>query len=184
MPRSFITRAITTIHQTPHFTFNVMDVETDGEAKDFPQVVRIPAVLVIPITPTGRTVLVRQYRYPVQQEMWEFCAGGIDAGENPDDAARRELIEECGLSVDDIEFITEFLGLPSTAISTFRVYIARVSDEVLNTAMHRDGEDEILYTRIVHLQDIRPMILSGELTSGTTLAAYGVLMAYLQTQNT
>ena len=179
MSRQFITHAIKTIHKTSHFTFNVMDVETDGVPKDFPQLLRIPAVMIIPMTPTGRTVLVRQYRYPVQQEMWEFCAGGIDAGEDPDVSARRELIEECGLSVDTIEFITEFQAMPSAAINSFRVYIAYVPDDILNTATHREGEDEILYTRIVHLNDIRDMILSGEFNSGTMLAAYGALTAYL-----
>jgi 8-oxo-dGTP pyrophosphatase MutT (NUDIX family) len=184
MSRQFITHAIKTIHKTSHFTFNVMDVETDGVPKDFPQLLRIPAVMIIPITPTGRTVLVRQYRYPVQQEMWEFCAGGIDAGEDPDVSARRELIEECGLSVDTIEFITEFQALPSAAINSFRLYVTYVSDDVLNTATHREGEDEILFTRIVHLNDIRDMILSGEFNSGTMLAAYGVLTAYLERART
>ncbi len=182
MPRQFITRAIKTIHKTPHFTFNVMDVETDGIKKDFPQVLRIPAVLVIPLTPTGRTVLVRQYRYPVQQEMWEFCAGGIDQGENPDDTARRELVEECGLVVDTVEFLSEFEAMPSVAVNSFRVYLAPLSDVALDFARTPDMEDEIILTKIVHLNEIRGMINAGEFHSGTMLAAYGILMAHLQTR--
>ncbi len=179
MPRQFITHAIRKIHETDHYIFNEIDVTTDGIPKTFPQMLRIPAVMIVPITPTGRTVLIRQYRYPVQQEMWEFCAGGIDAGEDADVSARRELLEECGLTADNIEFITEFQAMPSLAMNSFRMYMAPVSDAVLDTAKHRDGEDEILFTRIVHLNEIQDMILSGEFHSGTMLAAYGVLCAYL-----
>lgn len=54
------------------------------------------AVLVIPVLGDGRLVLERIYRHPYRAFMLEFPAGGIERGEDPLDAARRELGEETG----------------------------------------------------------------------------------------
>jgi ADP-ribose pyrophosphatase len=55
------------------------------------------AVVVIAQPQPDEIVLVRQYRFPVGAQTWEACAGGIDAGETPEEAAVRELREETGL---------------------------------------------------------------------------------------
>ncbi len=54
------------------------------------------AVVVIAQPERDEMVLVRQYRHPLEQQTWEVCAGGIDPGESPHDAAVRELREETG----------------------------------------------------------------------------------------
>lgn len=56
------------------------------------------AVVVIPLLDDGRVLLERQFRYPVGQVMIELPAGKLDAGEDPLDCARRELLEETGYS--------------------------------------------------------------------------------------
>src|SRR6202011_1669265 len=52
------------------------------------------SVVVLPVLPDGRIILVRQYRYATRQFLWELVAGRMDPGENPRQAAVRELIEE------------------------------------------------------------------------------------------
>ena len=54
------------------------------------------AVVVLPLDQSGRALLVRQYRYPIGQDLLEAPAGGIDPGESPEQAAQRELQEEIG----------------------------------------------------------------------------------------
>ena len=54
------------------------------------------AVVVLPLDQSGRALLVRQYRYPIGQDLLEAPAGGIDSGEAPEQAAQRELQEEIG----------------------------------------------------------------------------------------
>ncbi len=54
------------------------------------------AVVVIAMPNPDEMVLVRQYRHPLERLTWEVCAGSIDPGETPLDAAMRELREETG----------------------------------------------------------------------------------------
>src|ERR1700719_5078281 len=54
------------------------------------------SVVVLPVLPDGRIVMVRQYRHATRQYLWELVAGRMEAGENPKQGARRELIEETG----------------------------------------------------------------------------------------
>jgi ADP-ribose pyrophosphatase len=54
------------------------------------------AVVVIAMPSPTEMVLVQQYRHPLERKTWEVCAGGIDPGETPLEAAMRELREETG----------------------------------------------------------------------------------------
>lgn len=53
-------------------------------------------VTVVPLTEDNRFVLCHQYRHGIQQVTWQFPAGAMDKGEEPLDAAKRELLEETG----------------------------------------------------------------------------------------
>jgi 8-oxo-dGTP pyrophosphatase MutT (NUDIX family) len=72
----------------------VFDVERRG-GRDV--VVHGPAVAIVAVDGQGRVVLVRQERVPAGGPLLEIPAGGIDPGEEPLAAARRELREETGL---------------------------------------------------------------------------------------
>ena len=55
---------------------------------------------IVPYFEDGTICMVRQFRYAMQQELWELPAGKLEAGEDPFEAARRELEEECGLTAN------------------------------------------------------------------------------------
>jgi|SRR4030095_14289973 ADP-ribose diphosphatase len=54
------------------------------------------AVMMVPLLDAETVILVRQFRYPLTRHFYELPAGKIEAGEAPEDTARRELREECG----------------------------------------------------------------------------------------
>ena len=56
---------------------------------------------ILPYYEDGTICMVRQFRYAMQQELWELPAGKLDAGEDPFEAATRELTEECGVCADE-----------------------------------------------------------------------------------
>jgi ADP-ribose pyrophosphatase len=82
------------------YTGRVFSVETgrtrfpNGREHHVEIVRHRPCVVLIPVEGDGRVVLVRQYRAPIDRETWELPAGGINDGEMPEAAARRECEEE------------------------------------------------------------------------------------------
>jgi ADP-ribose pyrophosphatase len=68
----------------------------DGKPYNVEVVEHAQAVVVIVRPEPDRMLLVRQYRHPVGREQWEVVAGGMNRGESPEEAARRELREETG----------------------------------------------------------------------------------------
>ena len=75
-------------------------VQPDGEPGQYATVRMKPGVTILPIDDDGRVHLVRQFRYALGAESLEAPAGGIDEGEEPLDAAKRELKEEMGIEAD------------------------------------------------------------------------------------
>ncbi len=59
------------------------------------------SAVILPVTEQGEILFVRQYRYPIGQELIELPAGLVDEGETPLETARRELTEETGHASDE-----------------------------------------------------------------------------------
>ena len=73
-------------------------VEEPGGVRAAREVVRHRgSVAALPVHADGRVVLIRQYRYAVDERVWEIPAGRLDPGETPAEGARREVEEEVGL---------------------------------------------------------------------------------------
>ena len=109
----------------------VFDVVTDtvprpgGEPLERDVILRPGVVAVVPIDERDRVVLVRQYRHPVGRAIWEIPAGVIAAGESPQAAAVRELLEETGYAAGVWEEWTEVLTSPGITDEAITVYVAR-----------------------------------------------------------
>jgi ADP-ribose pyrophosphatase len=77
------------------------------------------------VTKEERIILVRQYRYPVDQNTLELPGGVIEKGEKPIDAAKREMEEETGYTSDDIELIMQLSPNPAINNNTAYFFLAR-----------------------------------------------------------
>src|SRR5229473_4183819 len=97
MPRSAKILSSKTIYAGKIFGIRRDEVIEPSGVRATREVVTHPgSVVVLPVLPDGRIVLIRQFRYAAKQYLWELVAGRIDAGESPKVAAARELIEETG----------------------------------------------------------------------------------------
>ena len=76
---------------------------------------------ILPYFEDGTICMVRQFRYAMQQELWELPAGKLEKGEDPFEAAKRELTEECGVTAD--EYISLGQIYPTVGYDTEVIYI-------------------------------------------------------------
>lgn len=130
-------------------------------------VVHRGSVVMLPRLEDGRVVLVRQYRYPVRQELWELVAGTLEPGESVLRAARRELMEEAGYRARRIRHLFSFY--PSPGFLTEHIHVIEARDLVRSRA--RPEPDEHLEVALFTLEEIDRMIASGEIEDGKTLLA-------------
>ncbi|MEM9064734.1 MAG: NUDIX hydrolase [Planctomycetota bacterium] len=83
--------------------FVEVTLNSDSGGEIVREVVKHPgAVTIVPVLPNGRLVMVRNHRFSVGQDLLEFPAGMLDAGEDPAACAARELREETGYDADEI----------------------------------------------------------------------------------
>ncbi len=92
---------------------------------------RPDSATVIPFAPTGRLLLQLQRRIQSDSTSWEFPMGNIDPGELPDQAAKRELFEETGLTCDTVQLLGWYYPIPGLSRQHTHVYLAHVTDEQL-----------------------------------------------------
>ena len=73
---------------------------------------RFDAVIIVPLLADGRLVLERIYRHPYRHYFLEFPAGGIEPGEDPCAAAKRELAEETGYTAGRLTTLGSMEAMP------------------------------------------------------------------------
>lgn len=140
-------------------------------------VVHPGAVAVIAVDPEDRVLLLKQYRHPVRGYLWEPPAGLLDvAGEEPLEAARRELAEEADLVADTWEHLITFRTTPGGSTEEIVVYLARDLRPVPEPARHERTEEEAdIEPAWLPLDDAVTAVLDGHLHSPT--AVVGILTA-------
>ena len=83
------------------------------------------AVALVPLAKNGDVILVRQYRAGAGQELLELPAGGLEAGEEREACARRELQEEIGFYPESLEKLGSFWVAASYTTEAITIYLAR-----------------------------------------------------------
>ncbi len=86
------------------------------------------AVALVPVTRDRRVLLVRQYRYAAGQELLEIPAGTLEAGEEPETCARRELAEETGSKAATLELLASLFTSPGFCSERIHLFLARLED--------------------------------------------------------
>lgn len=124
------------------------------------------AVFVVPIDAEGNTYLVQQEHYTTREMTWQCVAGRTD-GEAPEVAAKRELLEEAGLSADRITILSA--ARTASGMTTFRSTLCLA--EELSEDMSRFDSNEITQVKKVPFAAIPELIVSGEIAETESIAA-------------
>jgi ADP-ribose pyrophosphatase len=100
---SWLTLGSEYLYRNPWCAFRVDEVRLpDGAEIEYGILESGGFAAVVPVTDEGRVVLVRQWRQPLGDFTLELPSGGVDAGEEPEVAARRELFEETGYRAEGL----------------------------------------------------------------------------------
>jgi 8-oxo-dGTP pyrophosphatase MutT (NUDIX family) len=156
--------------ETPYFALRSDRLRLPGGAvKDPYYVVERPdAAIIFPLTGEGEVVLVRQYRPPLERMELGLPAGLVEEGEKPEDAARRELLEETGYSGDQWEPLGSLASSPSLKDNWAYLFLARGVEE---SAPPDPDEHELVEVVRVPVGDLTGLIRSGEIVSSSGVAA-------------
>ena len=142
----------------------------NGERLDYYLVKKIPVVVVLPVI-SDKTVMVKQYRYPIKSNSLELPAGHVWPDEKPDECALRELKEETGFTAGKIEKILSYH--PSTEYST-QVYHIFIAEDLKDGETDRERY-EIIDVEVMKTESVIEKIMDGTITDGRTIIA--VLLA-------
>lgn len=144
----------------------------DGRTGDFYIIDVADWVVAVALTPGGSMVLVRQFRFGVNDFTWELPAGLIDQGESPTAAAARELEEETGY-VGRVEKVLAVLH-PNPALQANRCHFVLLRDAGPTGVPGGDRHEETAPLEIP-LSGFRAWIREGRVTHALAVAAVALL---------
>ena len=128
------------------------------------------SVVILPLddsTSPPRVLLERQYRYAADEYLWELPAGHIDPGETSAQAAKRELLEETGLTAKRWKKALHFYVSPGILDETMTVFLATG----LTSGVAQPEDDERIQTRFFPLPAALKMAYSGAIKDAKTLVS-------------
>jgi ADP-ribose pyrophosphatase len=137
------------------------------------EVVRHPgAAAVAPLVSDDEILLVRQYRHPVEANLWEIPAGKLEPDEEPLACAQRELREETGFEATEWTEVCTFFTSPGFSDERITLFFASGLRPVA-----RPAGDEIAEWSTFPIVEVEQMIDASEITDAKTILAIAWLLA-------
>jgi 8-oxo-dGTP pyrophosphatase MutT (NUDIX family) len=125
-------------------------------------------VNVLPITPAGEAVLIRQWRHGIQKVTLEIPGGLVDPGESPREAGAREMMEETGYQADKLLPLGRVR--PNPALFDNHCYTFLATNAELKGPARPDETEEIeVITRPV--EELPGLVASGEISHSLVISA-------------
>ncbi len=126
-------------------------------------------VNVIALTRKQEVVLIEQFRHGIEEIILEIPGGMIDENEPPEEAARRELLEETGYSSENFVFLGKSHPNPAIQNNTIYHYLALDCEKTAETAF---DEHESVVTKLFPLTEIEKLIKEEKITHSLVITAF------------
>ena len=138
----------------------------DGTLGLYNRIVELPCVAVLPLL-DSRPVMIRIFRHGLRNWSLEFPRGGCDPGESPEEAVRRELLEEIGADIVELIPLGDFTPGGASLSIHANLFAARIGG--IGAPDRSDGIDEI---QVIEVADVERLIGSSQIIDGFTLATF------------
>ena len=123
-------------------------------------------VAIVAIDADDNVLLVNQFRKPVEKELLEIPAGGIDPGEDPVTTVRREMQEETGYLPQKVERLGGFYSTPGYCTEYLHLYLAT---DLMPSPLYAEDTESIKLVR-VPISQIPSLIASGSICDAKSIA--------------
>ncbi len=161
---------VETLHENPWFSVR-------NRGGYFTLEYYLDAVAVLPVINEDSFLMVRVKRPVINDLALELPAGGIEKGEHPIDAASRELAEETGIIVSDLD---RYIPMPPIALSPTRMprlsYVFRVHVSEEEFAKRNPHDDEVYSVERIYISEAVRMMACGEIYVALPLAVLGIFL--------
>lgn len=125
------------------------------------------AIGIIPVDNEGNTWLVGQYRYTLNEFSWEIPEGGGPVGTPALEAAKRELLEETGLTANRWQLLLRMHT--SNSVTDEEAFIFLAEELTEGTSAPEETEADLKVKKLP-LKDAIDMVLKGEITDSMSIA--------------
>lgn len=129
----------------------------------------------IALTDDNQVILVRQYRHAAEEVILELPGGCIEKDEIPENAVRRELLEETGYEFEELEFLSTVYANPATAKNKTYCYIAKGGKRIAEQQLDRGEEIDI---ELVSPEKLKELVLNNAF--GQALHTSGIFYALVK----
>jgi len=170
------------LHTKNVYSGRVFDVRQDqvrlpnGKTMQLDIVDHPGAVVIVPVDSDGKIWLIRQYRHAAGKDLLELPAGVVEAGENFEEGALRELREEIGMTAGKIQKIGEFYIAPGYSTEYLFIYLA---SELRPDPLPGD-EDEFIQVVPMPADQAIALAQTGQIPDAKTLAALLLAIPHLK----
>jgi ADP-ribose pyrophosphatase len=166
----------TSIYEGPVFGLRRDEVIEPSGVRAIREVITHPgSVVVLPVLPDGKILLIQQYRHATRQYLWELVAGRMDPGETPRAAAARELIEETGYRAKRLRVFLDVFPTPGFLEERMFLLLA----EGLTAGEAEPEEDEKIISRAYKPKELEEMIRRGKLRDAKSIAGILFYLRFL-----
>lgn len=165
-------------YQGRKFNFEVSRLRLPNRVEGDWECIRHPGgALAVPVTPEGKLVLLRQYRFAVAGRVLEFPAGTLELGEDPVDTIQREIEEETGYRANKWQRLGQFFLCPGYSDEVIYAFLAL--DLELLEAPPKQDDDEDIETVLMTPDELEKAILNGEPVDAKSISSFFLARPFL-----
>jgi ADP-ribose pyrophosphatase len=167
------------VYQGRKFNFEVSSLRLPNKSVGEWECIRHPGgALAVPVTPEGKLVLVRQYRFTLQGRLLEFPAGTVERHEDPAETIKREIEEETGYRAHQWQKLGEFPVAPGYSDELIYAFLAQDLEKL--EAPPSPDDDEDIETILMTPQELEQAILSGEPIDAKSISSFFLARPFLK----